>query len=1014
MLSFKFVTSAGGAAHYFEKTDDYYAKEGHRGIWQGAGAERLGLSGGVERDAFKDLLEGKLPNGEVARKRMPKMQKDGKDSKERLGIDFTFSAPKSVSIAALVNGDERLIKAHDEAVSAALSQLEARALARKKVKGVSFRQHTANLVFATFRHELSRTQDPQLHTHSIAMNLTQRDDGQWVALTNDEVLKSVKVVGAFYRAELAKRLQEYGYEIRSTRNGFELADISDKAIELFSTRSKQIEEALKSKGLDRDSANSKTKQTITKATRPNKTDADRAELRQEWQQLLDSAGVKLKPPAAADSIVTKVRDVIRDIERSIAPDRVAKREQAEVAEAQEKARRAVDLAIEHLTERQGIFTRNELVERAMITALDAHGHIEAEIEKAVSDGRMVAELALYQSAKSFSREAQQEADDKLAKFFKKDGGTRLSVASWVALTMANTGRTQEQAQKLVDESIQSGRLVRTEQRYTTKAMLRDEVVILQKARAGRGAIAAIKDSSAVDTMLGQSNLNDGQKSAARLILTTQDRIVGVQGWAGVGKSHMLKQTVDAIQQEAARVLQEGGYKVIGLAPYASQNKALAELGMASQTLASFLMRKQDYGKLDERSVVFLDEASVVPAHQMRDLIEKVEARNARLVLIGDVKQTQAVEAGKPFEQLVDSGMAVAHITEIQRQKDPELKAAVMNAAAGKVVKAARQLAGRIVQHANDEKRHDAIASAYADLTEDQRNQTLVVVGTNDARRSINARVRGRLGLGEGSVVGTVVSVDMTRAEKKMAGNFQVGQLLVFESAKRGGQFARGVQYEIVAVDTAKNLLIVQGADGKPHKMNPAEIKNFSAYAKEDISLAPGDWIRITRNNTKLGVANGERHKIEAVTPTGVRLQGGIELPRTQRLHLQYGYAMTVHSAQGLTMDRVYMDVKTKSLTSNRAVFYVGISRPRHELRVFTDNADALPEAVAREPKKYAALELRRESIEHEFLAKEVSRQALAKAMRAAPEARAARVPKVEKTTEQGVATRKVRAKSIKR
>lgn len=981
MLSFKFVTNAGGAAHYFENTDDYYTKEGHRGIWQGAGAEKLGLAGGVERDVFKNLLEGRLPDGTVARKRMPRTQKDGKESKERLGIDFTFSAPKSVSIAALVNGDERLIRAHDEAVSAALQQLEARAIARKKEKGISFRQHTANLVFATFRHELSRTQDPQLHTHSVAMNLTQREDGKWVALTNDEMLKAVKSIGAYYRADLAKRLEAMGYELRNTRNGFELADISDKAIKLFSKRSQQIEDALQSKGLDRESANSKTKQTITKATRPNKTDADRAELRKEWIEVLSQAGITLKPAGMMGAVKEKVRDVVGDIERKIMPGRVAERERAAAATQRDKARWSVDMSIEHLMERQGIFTREELMTKAYDLALGAHESLGAEIDAAISDGRIIAELPLYQSAKSFEREQGANADDPTSKFFKAEEGTRLTMSSWAALTMASTGRSQEEAERLVQESIKAGRLVRSEMRYTTRAMLDDELTIQRRAAAGRYAVPAIRAAHEVDAMLATSNLNEGQKSAARLILTTEDRIVGVQGWAGVGKSHMLKQTVDAIQHEAARALQEQGYEVIGLAPYASQNKALAELGMSSQTLASFLMRKQDHERLNDKSVVFLDEASVVPAHQMRDLIEKIEARNARLVLIGDVKQTQAVEAGKPFEQLVEGGMSVAHITEIQRQKDPELKAAVVTAASGKVREAAQQLASRVHEEKDEAKRHATIAQRYAALDEADRNKTLVVVGTNEARRSVNEKVRAQLALPNGQTVHTLQSVDMTRAEKKVAGNFQIDQVLVFEAAGKGGPFARGEQYTITGVTARDNLLTVRAPDGQSITFDPASKRDFSPYTAEAIDVAPGDWIRMTRNDSTRGIANGERYKVESIDPATIRLTGGLVLPRDRRLHMQHGYAMTVHSAQGLTMDRVLMDVNTRTLTSNRAVFYVGISRPRHELAIFTDNKANLPEAVAREPKKYAALELRGPELEKQLLAKEVTRQALLKAMR---------------------------------
>ena len=988
MLSFKFVSNAGGAAHYFETTDDYYSKEGQRGTWQGEGAKLLGLAGGVDRETFVNLLEGKLPDGTVARRKMPKRQKDNKKSEERLGIDFTFSAPKSVSIAALVSGDERLIKAHDEAVTAALGLLEAKAIARKKQGGISFRQHTANLTFATFRHELSRTQDPQLHTHSVAMNLTRRDDGQWVALTNDDMLKSVKVVGAFYRAELAKRLQELGYEIRSTRHGFELASISDKAIKLFSTRSQQIEDALKSKGLDRDSASSKAKQTITKATRPTKTETDREVLRQEWVQTLKDAKIDLKPQSRLDAAVQSVKETAVEIGRTFIPKAVAEKMEAQRADAENsKARNAVDFAIEHLMERQGIFTKAELLERAYLRALGAHGAIESEVSRAITDGRILAELPLYQSAKSFSRDVTAQSKDFQYDKFKHDDALKLTETSWVAMTMANTGKSQEDATKLVRESIEKGRLVRAEERFTTRTMLADELAVLAMAKAGRSTMPAVKTATEAHAALAAAGLNQGQLSAGTLILTTEDRFIGMQGYAGVGKSHLLKETVDAIKVAAIKSAQQGGYEVIGLAPYGSQNKALAELGMKSQTLASFLMRKQDHEKLSNKSIVFLDEASVVPVHQMRDLMEKVERAGARLVLSGDVKQTQAVEAGKPFEQLVESGMAVAHVTEIMRQANPELKAAVVHAAEGRVTTAAQKLKSRTTEIKDPEHRYKTIATQYLALAQAERNETLLVAGTNIARREINGLVREGMELPKGEVVSTVVSVDMTRAEKKQASSFSEDLIIVFESAPKNSLFKRSVQYSVLDVDVAANTLTLQGPDGTRHTVDPAVHKNFSTYEREDIELAAGDWVRVTRNNSPLGIMNGERYQIAKVTAEAVHFTNGVAVPRDQRLHMQYGYAMTVHSAQGMTKDRVIIDVDTKSLTSNRAVFYVAISRPRHELSIYTDNRDKLPETVAREPKKYAALELRGEELEQAMLEKAISRSALERAMRpAAPRA----------------------------
>jgi conjugative relaxase-like TrwC/TraI family protein len=115
-----------------------------------------------------------------------------------------------VSIVALVSGDRRVIAAHDEAVKDALKLMQSKVIARKKIKRISFREHTNKLVVAKFQHDLSRDQDPQLHTHAVTMNLTQREDGRWTAIANEEMLKSVKVVGAYYRAQLAQRLEDTG------------------------------------------------------------------------------------------------------------------------------------------------------------------------------------------------------------------------------------------------------------------------------------------------------------------------------------------------------------------------------------------------------------------------------------------------------------------------------------------------------------------------------------------------------------------------------------------------------------------------------------------------------------------------------------------------------------------------------------------------------------------------------------------------------------------------------------
>ncbi|MES3022795.1 MAG: MobF family relaxase [Pseudomonadota bacterium] len=957
MLSFKFISSSRGAESYYENEDDYYTEEDHKGLWEGKGAALLELGGGVDRETFKNLLDGVLPNGQQIRKRMTHKQGTGKESAPRLGIDFTFSAPKSVSIAALLNNDAAIVRAHDHAVRSAIAMLESKALARKKLKGVSHRQSTGNLVVAAFRHDLSRSQDPQMHTHAVVMNLTRREDGQWVALTNDEMLKNVKLIGAYYRSQLAKNLRQEGYAIRTTRDGFEMSSVSDQAIEIFSKRSKDIEAVLATRGLDRARASSALKQSITTGTRPKKIDADRAALRTEWAAALAGANVDIRQAAAEPG-----RAMAGD-----KPDAIS-------------ARRAVDFAIEHLAERQGIFTRGELLERAVMRSLGSFELIEAELAHAGRDGRLVSELPLYQDAKSFSKEQQRASKFQGEQFHGADRGDKLTRTSWIALTMAKTGMAQAAAEHLVEASIADGRLVQAEGRFTTTSMLTTERAVLGIEALGRGTVAPIKNLREAEALLCGGGLNPGQQAAAALILTTQNRVVGIQGYAGTGKSHMLTAAVDAIKAETAKVAQSQGFTVIGIAPYASQNKALLDLGMQSQTLASFLVRKADQEKLSPKTIVFLDESSVVPAHQMLEIMKLTQAAGARLVLIGDIKQTQAVESGKPFEQLQEAGMSTAHLTEIVRQRTPALKSAVVSAAGGHIDAALQKLNSRTVEIVGETSRHRQIAEDYAALSGAERQRTLLVAGTNAARQSINAMVRSSLRLSDEHQVATYDSVDMTRAEKKMASSFTAGQFILLEGATGQG-LAKRAYYEITHVDDRANQLTVRDNAGAVTTVNPAKLRALSVFSRQTVSLARGDWIRVTRNNTPLGLANGERFQVGAINKTGIQLSNGTVLSRAEPLHMQHGYAVTVNSAQGSTTDRVMIEANTKSLTSNRAVFYVAISRPRHELTIYTDSRAKLADTMVREPKKFAALELRGPEQENVLLGEALRRSAVRQAAR---------------------------------
>jgi len=300
MLSIQVLKSGGGGgsalSQYFEKEsarENYWAAEAKQATaWRGQGAEKMGLRGAVDQQDFENLMDSKLPNGQQLA--------HGAGGKRRMGYDLTFSAPKSVSLAGLLD-DQRIIAAHDAAVKSALDFVETEgAQTRIKSAGEITHEKTGNLAVATFRHETSRNLDPQLHTHAVTANVTQSKDGHWRGLDAREIYQNKMAAGAAYRGELAKNLQDLGYRVKITdpkKGTFELEGFSKKQLDRFSSRRQEIEAKLKT-AIAPESA--KAAETAALGTRQRKQRVtDKAELRAGWHEAAEKAGIRFDRPKAA-------------------------------------------------------------------------------------------------------------------------------------------------------------------------------------------------------------------------------------------------------------------------------------------------------------------------------------------------------------------------------------------------------------------------------------------------------------------------------------------------------------------------------------------------------------------------------------------------------------------------------------------------------------------------------------------------------------------------------------------
>jgi conjugative transfer relaxase protein TraI len=306
MMSIGSVKSAGKAGDYYTKEDNYYVIGSMDERWQGKGAEALGLEGKtVDKALFTELLKGKLPDGSD----LSRIQ-DGMN-KHRPGYDLTFSAPKSVSVMAMLGGDKRLIEAHNQAVTEAIRQVETLAATRVMVDGKSETVLTGNLIVAKFNHDTNRNQEPQIHTHAVVINATQNGD-KWQSLGTDTVGKTGFIenvyanqiaFGKIYREVLKPLVEGLGYETEVVgKHG--MWEMKDVPVEPFSTRTQEINAAA---GPD---ASLKSRDVATLDTRKAKETLDPAQKVTEWLSTLKETGFNLKEyREAADQRAKTQREV---------------------------------------------------------------------------------------------------------------------------------------------------------------------------------------------------------------------------------------------------------------------------------------------------------------------------------------------------------------------------------------------------------------------------------------------------------------------------------------------------------------------------------------------------------------------------------------------------------------------------------------------------------------------------------------------------------------------------------
>lgn len=907
------VVSTGAASSGYYKTEGYYAAGSDEGDaaanWFGKGAEALGLEGRVDDEMFTQMLDGQTfiagEDGPVKDRLMGKHV--GGERLHRPGMDLTFSAPKSVSIAALVYGDERLVEAHDQAVRTAMDYVEQNLVQTRLYKNGALDLETGGKIIAgLFRHDTSRALDPQLHTHAVIANMVENSEGRLTALHNDQLFQMVKLGSEIYRTELAKSAHDLGYTVDRVGKDrlIELREIPRDLVALYSKRRAEIEAAMESRGITESAKSAELAALATRAAKHGNLDRD--QLHAAWMQQAEQTGMdQHRMRTLVDSLKLKAATRLPGVTRDgVIP-----------APHMADARASLDKAIAHISERSSVYAEADLLTTAMeFAGKSGLSAIEQEIASAKRDGRLLS--AKDQSGKS----------DLL---------------------------TDEQS-LAIERDI--SRLYRLGSRQKALSL---------KAYGTGSRLVNIRPDVALRQRLDRTTLSSGQRDSIINALTGKGQVVGVQGYAGTGKTFMLAK----LAGEAERA----GYRIEGLAPSAQATQQLKDALPASETLQARLLRKRSPDKdADPRkTILVVDEASMVSNAQMKALLDQArDQKIARVVLIGDVQQLDAVAAGTPFALMQKLGMRTAVMDDIQRQRNDDTLAVVNHAIAGEVRQAFEKI-GENIQTSKDIAK--SAAHTYLNLRRRERSGIGLVTPSNKTRVAINAAVREGL-RAEGTLRGpeyqlqTLVPQRLSRVEAADPMSYKPGDVLIAHQTVAAAGLIKGRQYDVIEVaPRLSTVTLLDKETGTTLPFAPAQNSKAAAvvdtYEKTTKGFAIGDQVKFRITDKDHAITNGESGKIRAINEDQITIKtrdGEIKTLDRNTLAvagMDHAYALTAHDFQGATVDRIIVAMSANERLADQKNFYVSVSRARDDVTLITDRPDDLARRLEEQTgEKITALE----------------------------------------------------------
>ena len=407
-------------------------------------------------------------------------------------------------------------------------------------------------------------------------------------------------------------------------------------------------------------------------------------------------------------------------------------------------------------------------------------------------------------------------------------------------------------------------------------------------------------------------------------------MMALEGVAGGGKTTSL-----AAVREAAV---SAGYEVEGLAPTSRAAQKLAEAGVGTETLQRHLTRG-DLADDGQRRLYVVDESSMASTRQMHTFIERLK-ENDRVLFVGDVRQHEAVEAGRPYAQLQEAGLRT-----VEQLARGDVREAISNLNGQ----------GRVHEIGDRKERIAEIAREYVR----QPENTLVVSPDNESRREINSQIhRAMQGVGQVADVEHTVRVLHTRQDLTGADD-----VIRYSKGSKTLGLETGEYAKVVRTNEKENTVTVKRTSGQELSYDPRRLQGVTVYREAERTFAEGDRVQMTAPYHEQKLANRELGTVEKIDDRGnltLRMDSEREVTfnAKQHPHLDYGYAVTSHSSQGQTADRVLVHVDSEQAHSqllNSRMAYVSVSRAQFDVQMYTNDAKTLGQELSRDVTKATAI-----------------------------------------------------------